>query len=124
MMNARAVKSLRSRGFTLIEVMIAVAIVALLTAVALPSYQEQMRKSRRAEAKSALMKTIQLQERNYTASGTYRTDLGPLYGIAGATVRSGEDPSDVNSWYVISADTTDCGTADLQVCVRVVATPR
>lgn len=112
-------------GFTLIEVMIAVAIVALLTAIALPSYQEHVRKGKRAEGKSALLKTMQLQERVYTANGIYQTDVGPLYGLApGAEVRSSEDPAG-NGWYVITADTTGCVPAnDLRACVRVVATPR
>lgn len=117
------------RGFTLIEIMIAIAIVALLTAIALPSYQEHVRKSRRAEGKSALLKTLQLQERAYTANATYvaTAGLGSLYGLptAGAEVRSGEDPSATGGgWYVITADTTDCTPADLTACVRVVATPR
>jgi type IV pilus assembly protein PilE len=109
----------------LIEVLIAVAIVGILLAVGLPAYQEQIAKGRRAEGKSALLKTIQLQERNYTARGRYTTDLAPLWGLAPATeVRSGEDPADVNGWYVITANTAGCNTVDLQVCVNVVATPR
>jgi type IV pilus assembly protein PilE len=112
-------------GFTLIEVLIAVAIVGILLAVGLPAYQEQIAKGKRSEGKSALLKTIQLQERNYTARGRYTTDLGPLWGLGpGAEVRSGENPEDANGWYVITADTTGCNTADLQVCVNVVATPR
>lgn len=109
------------------EVMITVAIVAILVAVALPAYEEQVRKSRRAEGKSALLKTVQLQERFYTASATatYSTDLGPLYGLAaGAEVRSAENPADANGWYVLTADTTGCVPVDLTVCVRIVATPR
>lgn len=45
----------RSRGFTLIELMIAVAVVAILMAVALPSYTEHVRKSHRSEAQAYLM---------------------------------------------------------------------
>jgi type IV pilus assembly protein PilE len=78
-------------GFTLIEVMIAVLIVALLAAVALPSYQDQVRKARRAEGKAMLMKAAQLEERWYTANGTYTTDLASLFGAATTPVRSGED---------------------------------
>ena len=44
----------RHSGFTLIELMIAVAVVAILAAIALPSFADQMRKSRRAEALSTL----------------------------------------------------------------------
>jgi len=52
-----------SRGFTLIELMIAVVIVAVLAAIALPSFFGQMRKSRRAEAVAATSQIQQAQER-------------------------------------------------------------
>jgi len=53
----------RSRGFTLIEIMIAVAIVAILAAIALPSFMDSIRKSRRADAFAALNAVQQAQER-------------------------------------------------------------
>lgn len=59
------------RGFTLIELMIVVAILAILTAVALPSYQNQVRDSRRADAVSVLMQSRQLLERYYSKNYTY-----------------------------------------------------
>jgi type IV pilus assembly protein PilE len=85
------------RGFTLIELMITVAVVAILTAVAFPSYQEHIRKVKRTEGKSALLKAAQLQERFYTSNGAYSTDLAPLFGLtAGTAVRSGENPASGN----------------------------
>jgi len=59
------------RGFTLIELMIAVAIVAILSAIAWPSYQEQVRAARRADAQGALLGLAQAMERHFTENGTY-----------------------------------------------------
>jgi prepilin-type N-terminal cleavage/methylation domain-containing protein len=53
------------KGFTLIELMIAVVVIAILAAIAYPSYQDSVRKSRRADAKSALMEHAQFMERTY-----------------------------------------------------------
>ncbi len=58
-------------GFSLIELLIAVAIVAILAAIAYPSYQEQIRKSRRADAKSVLLQGAQWMERFYTENNCY-----------------------------------------------------
>ena len=59
------------RGFTLIELMIVVAVVAILAAIALPSYQEMLRKGNRADAKAVLMETAQFMERYFTTHNTY-----------------------------------------------------
>ena len=61
----------RTRGVTLIELIIAVAVVAILAAIAFPSYQEQMRKTRRADGKAELMETAQQLERCYTRFSRY-----------------------------------------------------
>ena len=61
----------KMKGFTLIEVMIVVAIVAVLSAIALPSYQEYIRRGHRAEARAALLQAAQWLERAATATGTY-----------------------------------------------------
>jgi type IV pilus assembly protein PilE len=58
---------------TLIELMITVAIVALLASVALPAYQGSVRKARRTEAKAALTVASQRMERFFTENGRYDT---------------------------------------------------
>ena len=58
-------------GFTLIELMIVVAVIAILAAIAYPSYQEQIRKSRRAQAKADLVEYAGLAERYHTVNNTY-----------------------------------------------------
>ena len=60
-----------SRGFTLIELMIVVAIVGILASLAYPSYQEQIAKSKRTAAKSELLQAQQWLERFYSESYRY-----------------------------------------------------
>lgn len=61
------------RGFTLIELMIAVVIIGILSAIAYPSYTDYVRKSRRAEAKSMLQEIQLVQERYRANNSTYGT---------------------------------------------------
>ena len=73
-MVASSLVSKRSAGFTLIELMIVVAVIALLAAIALPSYQDSVRKSRRADAKAALVQLAQFMERNFSLAQRYDLD--------------------------------------------------
>lgn len=61
----------RDRGFTLIELMIVVAIIGILAAIAYPSYQNSVDKSRRTDGKSALSGLASAMERFYTTNSTY-----------------------------------------------------
>ena len=73
----------RVQGFTLIELMITVAIIGILAAIAYPSYQDSVLKGRRAEGRTALLNLLQQQERYYTQNGSY------LQFGAGATGSNG-----------------------------------
>lgn len=74
----------RPRGFTLIELMIAVAVVAILTAIAYPSYNQHVRKGKRGEAKATMMDLAQQLERRYTTDRSYLTATT----VCGQTVAS------------------------------------
>jgi len=65
------------KGFTLIEMLIAVAIIAILAAIAYPQYSEYMRKTRRAEIAAVLVEEAQRLERFHSRAGQYADAIGP-----------------------------------------------
>lgn len=87
------------KGFTLIELMIVVAIIGVITAIAYPSYLDSVRKSNRADAKASLNDTAQRLQRCFTTYNTYNSeDCAIAESLKdGATIDSGEN------LYVISA---------------------
>lgn len=63
--------AMQQKGFTLIEMMIVVAVIGILSAIAYPSYTEYVRRGHRAEARAGLLQAAQWLERAATATGTY-----------------------------------------------------
>ena len=61
-------------GFTLIELMITIAVIGIMASIAYPSYQEYLRRGHRADAKAALLENAQFLERNFTEVNRYHQD--------------------------------------------------
>ncbi|MGQ4583793.1 type IV pilin protein [Lysobacter sp. F60174L2] len=72
----RGRKRLGAAGFTLIELMIAVLVIAVLMGIAYPSYQNHVIKTRRAAATACMLEAAQFMERFYTTNLRYDTDAG------------------------------------------------
>lgn len=64
----------RARGFTLIELMVTLAVLSILLLVALPSYQEYVKRARRAEARAQLLQAAQFMQRFYAANDSFASD--------------------------------------------------
>jgi type IV pilus assembly protein PilE len=65
----------KTKGFTLIEMMIVVVVVGILAAVAIPSYQEYVRRGNRADAKSQMLQLQNWLQQQYTMSNAYPLNL-------------------------------------------------
>ncbi len=107
----------KEMGFTLIELMITVAIVGILAAVAYPAYTDQIRKGRRAECRSGLLQSMQQQERYYSQFNTY---VSFSAGATTAKTKAFSGDTLANSACTIKA--TTCASGDLTQCVDLQAT--
>jgi type IV pilus assembly protein PilE len=102
----------RARGFTLLELMVVVTIIAVLAAIAINSYQKQVRKSRRAEAKQVITDTSLREEKWRSNNAKY---LGTDSTAANKTTFGALGTS---TYYTIAITTAESATA-----YTVTATP-
>lgn len=106
-------------GFTLIELMITVAIIGLLASIAVPSYQDSVRKSKRAEGRAALVNLMQQQERYLGQRGTYAAFTNGTGEGANFKVFSGDNAS--GAAYLLTAGTCPSPNDNLRTCVLLTA---
>ena len=92
----------KTSGFTLIELMVTVAIVGIIAAVALPSYRSSVLRSARSDAKAALLEAATRQEQFYLDNKTYTITMTAL----GLPVVGGEYITESGNYGVTAAPTT------------------
>jgi type IV pilus assembly protein PilE len=87
----RKLQAARARGFTLVELVIAMVVVAILAAIAIPTYDYAIEKSRRTEAKTAVLDLATREQRYFSVQNSFTTSFIALgYWPAGQT-----DPTSV-----------------------------
>lgn len=94
-------KNIHNRGFTLIEVLMVAAIIGILAMLAVPSYQEHVRKSRRSDAKILLISTAQQLERCYAECNAYNACAA---GVTGCPVTFPVRSTDGGTYEITAAD--------------------
>jgi len=106
----------RNKGFTLLELMVVVAIIGIIAAVAYPSFIKSGYKGRRADAKTALTQISQVLERCYANYGVYNSgNCGP--NISGNPQNLTAGYTSAKGYYTISGTTT--GTSYTVVATAV-----
>jgi type IV pilus assembly protein PilE len=91
-------------GFTLIELMITVAVIGILAAIALPSYSAYLRRSQRSDATSALLRLAAAQEKYYLQNNSYESDMTKLGSPTSGSLLS------EHGWYSVSVAAPSGGT--------------
>jgi type IV pilus assembly protein PilE len=104
------------KGFTLVELMVAVLVGAILVSIATPIYMNQIRKSRRTEARTALLDLASREERYMSANNAYTNTAANLgYTALPATIGSG--------YYTLTVAAPVAATAALPASFSATATP-
>jgi len=96
-----------TRGFTLIELMITLVIVAILAGIAVPSYRNYVLRSHRIEATAALLKVAAAQEKFYLQNNTYTDNVGDVAGLGFSTTDDTDNFVTDNGWYTITVTDAD-----------------
>lgn len=111
----------KHRGFTLIELMITVAVISILSAIALPSYNAYVLRSHRAEAKNTLLAVAQRLEQNYTLASSYAFMQDGVTAINDVTIVGwGLDQVPLNGTTRYAITFAEAPTA---IAFRLIATP-
>lgn len=98
----------RQSGVTLLELMVALVVIALLASIALPTYETFVQRTRRSEAREALADIAARQEQFYLDNKTYATSLGDL----------GRETTTANGYYAVSIPSASVTAYTLQAVAK------
>lgn len=108
---------MKARGFTLIELMIVVVVIAILAAIAYPSYQNQVQKTRRADAHTALLGAAQTLERCFTRYNSYdSTECPDVKGLSPDGFYEITTPTLTTTTFTIEATAVPPQDRDVEAC--------
>lgn len=127
LLNTSKLSHKRVTGFTLVELMIVVAVIGILAAIAYPSYVEYVRKGKRSEGRAAITGLLQQQERYFTQNNTY---VAFAEGAAPATLAlkdySGDGLKAAGNYLLTAKICEAIGgvVPPIRDCINIVATPQ
>ncbi|GAA4330285.1 hypothetical protein GCM10023165_03910 [Variovorax defluvii] len=113
------------KGFTLIELMIVVAVIAILASIAYPSYQWAVVRGKRAQGRTAILELLQQQERYMTQYNSYMkfSNVGGVTSPATIPFKAYAGDSLTGTPYHLSAEPCTAATDGEKECIRIKATP-
>ena len=112
--------SARRSGFTLIELMITMAIIAILVSIALPSYASYRARARRADARTQLLQVAQFMQRFYAANDSYKSDRSGNAVLTQVPANLRQSPGDSSSTVLYALAIPEATLGDMRYTLQMV----